>query len=227
MVLRSQGDNGAFSRLGEAELAELSRLGQHRSLSKGQSMPLSGELGDAVLLVKRGRLRLSRMSAEGRELILAFLDAGDLLLTPGDRAARGSEPLLEATEDALLLLVRGQEFDAFLRTRPAAALAVIRQLAAQIRALDERIEEMAFKDVRGRLATALLRLAGLYGGREPTGGIAVGLRITQQELANLIGASREMVNHTLAHWKRDGLIELNGRSIVIRRTEALTLLGSR
>jgi len=222
MVLPSQGTNGSeIPRLAEADLAEFSRLGQHRTLRRGQSLVLTGDLGGSVLVVKSGRLKLSRLSTEGRELILSLLEAGDFLVTPSDRVFKGSEPLVEALEPALLLAVRRQEFEAFVRTRPATAVTVIRQLAARVRTLEERMEEMVFKDIPGRLATTLLRLAAAYGSREPTGGVAVGLQVTQQELANLIGASREMVNHALSHWKRKGVIELHGRSIVIRRAAAL------
>lgn len=221
----SQGTNGfEIPRLAEAELVELSRLGRPRALRRGQSLLLTGDVGTSVLLVKSGRLKLSHFSAEGKELTLSLLEPGDFLVPSGDRVSKGSEPLIEALDGALLLVVRPQEFEAFLRTRPATALIVIRQLAARVRALEERIEEMVFKDIPGRLATTLLRLAAAYGSREPNGGVAVGLQVTQQELANLIGASREMVNHALSHWKREGWIELRGRSIVIRRAEALESL---
>lgn len=228
MVVGRLGSNGAESpRLVDPELTELSRLGQHRALRKGQSLFLTGDLCDSVLMVKSGRLKLSRLSTEGKELILSLLASGDLLVTPGGRVFKGSEPLVEALEEALLVVVRQQDFETFLRTRPDLALTVIHQLAAKVRAFEARIEEMVFKDIPGRLATTLLRLAEAYGGREPTGGVAVGLRVTQQELANLIGASREMVNHALAQWKRQGWIEVHGRSIIIRRAEALESLKLR
>jgi len=225
MIGGSQGTNGfEIPRVAEAELAELSRLGQPRALRRGQSLFLTGDLAASVLLVKSGRLKLSHLSAEGKELILSLLEPGDFLVPPGHRVSKGSEPLIEALDGALLLVVRPQDFEAFLRTRPATAFTVIRQLAARVRALEERIEEMVFKDIPARLATTLLRLAAAYGSQEPNGGVAVGLQVTQQELANLIGASREMVNHALSHWKREGWIELRGRSIVIRRAEALESL---
>lgn len=227
MGVPSPGVNGSdISRLGKAELAELSRLGRHRTLRRGQSLVLTGELGTAVLVLRSGRLKLSHLSAEGRELILSLLEPGDLLVTRSDGAAKGSEPIVEALDDAHLLGVGHQDFEAFLRTRPAVACTVIRQLASRVRDLEERMEEMAFKDIPARLATTLLRLAAAYGSREPSGGVAVGLQVTQQELANLIGASREMVNHALSHWKREGVIELHGRSIVIRRAAALASLES-
>lgn len=227
MLAASRGTNGAeIPRLAEPDLAELCRLGHPRALHRGQSLLPTGDVANSVLLIKSGRLKLSRLSAGGKELILSLLEPGDLLLTPADRALKGSEPLIEALDDALLVVVRHEAFEAFVRARPAAAFAVIRQLAARIRILEERIEEMAFKGIPGRLATTLLRLADAYGSREPTGGVALGLQVTQQELANLVGASREMVNHALAHWKREGWIEVHGRSIVIRRTEALESLES-
>jgi len=226
MFFASLRTNGVRSpRLSDPDLAELARLGQPQALSKDQSLFLT-DLGDSVLLVKKGRFKLSRLSVDGKALILSLLEPGDLLMIPGDRGFKGAEPLIEALDEALLLTVRQVDFEAFLRTRPATAFTVIQYLAARVRTLEERIEELAFKDIPERLATTLLRLADAYGSREPSGGVAVQLRVTQQELANLIGASREMVNHALAQWKREGWIELHGRSIVIRRAEALESLDS-
>ncbi|MFQ5897462.1 MAG: Crp/Fnr family transcriptional regulator [Candidatus Methylomirabilia bacterium] len=219
------GTNGAERvRLAEPDLGELSRVGQLRPLRRGQSLFLTGGLEDAILLVTSGRLKLSRLSAEGKELILFLFEPGDLVVPPGAGILKGAELIVQALEDGLIVVVRRQAFEAFLRARPAAAVAVIQQLAAWIRVLEERVEEMVFKDIPGRLASALLRLAAAYGNREPNGAVAVGLRVTQQDLANLIGASREMVNHALSNWKREGLIELHGRSIVILRAEALESL---
>ncbi|MBI4607783.1 MAG: Crp/Fnr family transcriptional regulator [Candidatus Rokubacteria bacterium] len=227
MVLASQNTSEAESpRRREPDLTGISQVGQPRALRKGQSLYLSGDTAGTVLLVKAGRLKLSRLSADGKELILALLEPGDLLALPRERAFRGSEPLVEALEPAVLVFVRQQDFEAFILARPDLAVAVIGQLTRRVRELEQRIEEMVFKDIPGRLATALLRLAAAYGSPEPSGGTAVGLRVTQQELANLIGASREMVNHALSAWKREGLIELHGRSIVIRRTDALEALES-
>jgi len=213
-------------RLGEADLAEICQVGQTRVLRKAQSLYVGGETGSSAILVKAGRLKLSRLSAEGKELILSLLEPGDLLPLAGERVCGRSEPLVEALEPAVLVVVRQRDFEWFVQTRPDLALAVIRQLTARVRELEERIEEMVFKDIPRRLATTLLRLAAVYGAPEPGGGTAVGIRVTQQELANLIGASREMVNHALSAWRREGLIELHGRCIVIRRADALEALES-
>ncbi len=204
------------------DVAELAQVGEDLPLKPGRPLFLTGELGGSVILVKSGRVKFSRLSADGKELILALLEPGDLLVNPGDRDFKLSGPLVEALEKSAVLLVHQREFEAFLVARPAAALSVIRLLADRVGALEERIDGMAFQDVRGRLATTLLRLTDSYGTREPTSGVAVRLRMTQQELASLIGASREMVNHALAEWKRQGWIKLQGRSIVIRQPDALT-----
>jgi len=213
---------GGSPRREAQDLAELSRAGEELPLKPGQPLFLTGELARSVFLVKSGRVKFSRLSAAGKELIVSLLEPGDLLVKPGAREFKVSEPLVEALEESVLVVVHPQEFEAFLRARPAAALTVIRLLADRIGALEERIEGMAFQDVRGRLATTLLRLAESYGTRDATGGVAVSLRMNQQELANLIGASREMVNHALAEWKRQGWIGVQGHSIVIRQPEALT-----
>ncbi|MFQ5830066.1 MAG: Crp/Fnr family transcriptional regulator [Candidatus Methylomirabilia bacterium] len=222
--MRVETNGHELARLAEPDLGELSRVGLPRALRKGQSLFLTGELEEPILLVKTGQLKLSRLSPEGREVILFLLEPGDVLVPPSVHAFRGVESVVEALQDGLVLVVKRQDFEAFLGSRPAVAFTVIQQLAGRARSLEERIEEMVFKDIPGRLASALLRLAAAYGSEEPTGGVAVGLRVTQQDLANFIGASREMVNHALSNWKREGVIELHGRSIVIRRAEELESL---
>lgn len=174
-----------------AALGELGRLGQLRRLRKRKHLLLTGELDWCVLLVMSGRLKLYQLSPDGKELILSLLEPGDLLVTPSDRVSKSAERQVEALEDAVLVTARRHAFEGFLQARPSAAVAVVRELAARVDALEERIVEMAVKSVEGRLATALLRLTDSFGNPEQAGEKAIGLRWTQQELAGLIGASRD------------------------------------
>lgn len=214
-----------FSAMREDERQAIERLAQVHALRRDHSLFLSSDLGGAVCLLKSGRLKITRLSRDGREFILDIVEAGELFGSLSAPEEPVPETMAEAFEDSLLLAIPRIEFEGFLRSRPDLALAVAKSIDQRHRSIEGRIEDLVFLDIPGRLANALLRLADLDG-MATDGGIAVGFRITQQELANLIGASREMVNHTLSHWKRAGLIEPNGRSIVIRQPEALKSLAS-
>lgn len=212
--------------LSEDDRQALERLAQPHLLRRGQTLYLSTDLGKAVALLKSGRLKIARLSKDGREFILEIVEPGALFGHLSVLEGLAPETIAEAFEDSLVLAFPRAEFEALLRGRPELALAVARHIDLRLRAMESRIEDLVFRDIPGRLASALLRLADAYG-MATDGGVAVGFRITQQGLANLIGASREMVNHTLSHWKREGLIELHGRSIVLRRREILEAQGVR
>lgn len=214
------GRSALFSAMREDERQAIERLAQVHALRRGHSLFLSSDLRGAVCLLKSGRLKITRLSRDGREFILDIVEAGELFGSLSAPEEPVPETMAEAFEDSLVLAVSRAELEGFLRSRPELALAVARSMDQRLRSIEGRIEDLVFLDIPGRLANALLRLADLYG-TATDGGIAVGFRITQQELANLIGASREMVNHTLSGLRRKGVVDLQGRTIVIRQREAL------
>jgi CRP-like cAMP-binding protein len=112
------------------------------------------------------------------------------------------------------------DFTAVIRSRPEAAMAVLAAVAGRLRETNEMAGDLAFLDVGGRLAKKLLELAAAHGVQRP-GGILLDLRLTQEELANMVGVTRESVNRNLALLRREGVIGGQGRRFVIRDAEAL------
>lgn len=223
--VKHEAEEAEQARLAESDLVALARVGRPRALRAGERLVLTDEIARFVLLVGAGRLKVTRVSPEGKQLILGFPERGDVLVLPGYRRGKGSGLEVEALEGSAFVVVPQQELEAFLRARPAAALAVMRQLAAQARVLEERMEELAFKNIGARLASALLRLAESYGSQEGGSGVILDLGLTQEDLAHFIGASREMVNHILAFWKRKSWVESRGGSIILRDPEVLGSLA--
>ncbi|MFN3477488.1 MAG: Crp/Fnr family transcriptional regulator, partial [Candidatus Methylomirabilales bacterium] len=130
------------------------------------------------------------------------------------------EAIAEALEDSLLCIIQRRDFEALLRRKPDLALRVTKFIGFKRKRIESRLEDLVFKDVPGRLAALLLQLAKDYGVLDRRG-VLLRIKLSQRELANLIGASREMVNHALSQFRRKRLVDVEGRQIVILSQEAL------
>jgi len=176
---------------------------------------------DAVRVVVAGAIKLARVGFSGRKLIVALLAAGDVFgrITGADA---GDSYVVEALEETEVLAVPHQAFEELLERREF-AYRIVQHLEERQRELVRRVESLAFKDVRTRLIEALLALAGEQG--EPCQhGMAVDVRINQQDLADLIGASRQMVNRLLGELSRKLYVRRMGKVLCIlnrRRLERL------
>lgn len=217
-----------FRDLPEHEVSRLAERALMREYGRGRVILQAGDLSDLIFVIKEGRVKVSAYSLEGREQILAILEAGDLF---GELALVGEhEPAhVEAFEDTLVCGVHREDFEEALRRHPQIALRIIRALAARLRLAEAEIENLVFRDVPGRLAFVLLRLGEAYGTPDAeTDALRLSLRLTHQDLASMIGATRETVTTILARFRDEGLTDVEHRCIIIRRPEklrALTLRG--
>lgn len=185
-----------------------------------------GEEGNRVYLLKRGRVRLVRQGLNGERSILAILRAGDLF---GDIAMSGGgmrEELAIAAEDTEVWSIEGSELRGLVESRPALAMDILKGQSEQLRHQRRRLLALTFKEVPARLADAILSLAETLGERCPHGG-EIDLRgVTQQDLADLVGASRSFVSTLINEMKRDGILGNVGRTLCIRDETALRRLAS-
>jgi CRP/FNR family transcriptional regulator len=135
-----------------------------------------------------------------------------------------AEPVqVEAFEDTLICALYRGDFLALIRRQPELLLAVMKVLAERLRVAEEEIADLVFQDVRGRLASLLLRLAEAYG-RKTGGMLRLTLRLTHQDIASMIGATRETVTSALSRFRDAGLIATDQRHIMIRDPEGLRQL---
>ena len=179
-----------------------------------------GSPGRSMMAVLAGGVRISTTSSNGREVVLAILNAGEIfgemaLLDGGERTADAI-----ALSDCDLLVIDQRDFIPFLEGRTDLCIGFLRLLSQRLRRTDELVEMALFERLDSRLAKALVQLAS--GGRV---GSAAGppfvLAVSQHELSGVVGASRENVNKQLRAWQRAGLLELGKRRIVIRDLHAL------
>lgn len=206
-----------FSHLGEAELAGLERLVEAREVPAEALVVGQEERGDALYVLARGRVKVVLYGESGREIILrVFRRPGDFF---GEMSLLDGQPrsaTVIAAEPSALLVLSRDAFREHLRRSAGTALAVLAELSRRLREADAVIGNLALLDVYGRLARALRDLARTEG-EESEEGVVVRDLPTQQELAGLIGTSRETVSRAFAELSRRGLVRLSGRRLVLRR----------
>ncbi|MGH2376737.1 MAG: Crp/Fnr family transcriptional regulator [bacterium] len=207
-----------FAGMTDAEMRRLAERTVMRSYARGGVIVRPDDPPDSIYLIKKGRVKLSRYSASGREHVLALLEPGEIY---GERALAGATAVhCEAFEDSLICVLSLRDFEELLRAKPDLALRVIKALAQRLRRAEEEIESFAFRDVPGRLSALLVRLAEAgadpqHQERRPT------LRLTHQDLASMIGATRETVTNVLNRFRDMGLISIRRREIVIKGLQRL------
>ena len=209
-----------FCGLSESELAFLTQRTVPRSFSAGEVIFDEGAACSGMYVVESGNVRIYKSSAGGREQVLSIDGPGssiaELPVFDG-----GSYPAsAAAVNQATLIFVSKQDFQALCLAHPQVALKVLRVVGSRLRRLVGIIEELSFTTVRHRLASFLLRLAQREG-RKTADGLEVTLPVSNQELASQIGTVRELVSRNLSRLQAEGLVRIEGRDVTIRDTKAL------
>ena len=205
-----------FAALPSEVLDPLRERAAVRPLEKGALLFGQGEASHELFVVSVGRIAISTRAHDGRESMVAILESGGLFGELGlfDDEPRSAEA--RALTDSEVIAVRYDDVRAALRERPEVLWIIVRLLAQRLRATDEALADAVFLDVPARTAKRLLELAGDADEFQ--------LPMTQEDLAGLVGASRERVNKALAMFTRLGWVEATGRSRYrIRDREALDL----
>jgi CRP-like cAMP-binding protein len=215
-----------FEGLGEEELAAVARLAQVQRCLARETVVTQGEEAEALFAIVRGRLKVVSCGPDGRDTVLGIMAEGEVfgevaLLDGGARSAT-----VTAIEPGELLLVPRAPFLEMLEQSPAIAVKLLRVLSKRLRRLSERSENAAFLDVPSRLARSLLDLASRFGERPPSSrDIHISLKLSQQELGDLVGATRESVNKHLNDWTRQGFLRLQAGHMVIADIESVRRLA--
>ena len=198
-----------FATLDDAAFKLLTDDIQEIDLSRNAVLFYEGDQGDQLFAVLSGKVKLGRTAADGRENMVALMGPGDVfgemaLFDPSPRSTNAV-----AVSETRLAAIKHESFKRAQRQDPSISDQVTKTLARRL-----RHSNLVFSDVPGRLAKALLDLADRFG-RPATDGILVAHELTQEELAQLVGASRETVNKALAEFVSRGWIRLEARAVVI------------
>jgi CRP-like cAMP-binding protein len=209
-----------FSGLDEDAAASLRSSLSETRLRRGETLFREGDTGDRLYVVIEGKIKLGRSSPDGRENLMAVLGPGQMfgelsLFDPGPRSLTAT-----AVTDVTLKSLSHDELSGWLTGYPDVARGLLGQLAARLRRTNDVVADLVFSDVPGRVAKALLDLASRFG-RKADDGMHVHHDLTQEELAQLVGASRETVNKALADFANRGWLRLEPRSVVLVDVERL------
>jgi CRP-like cAMP-binding protein len=209
-----------LSHLGQAELERLCERARPLRLAARAKLFAAGDAGNAIYIVLSGWIKLSRPGPNGRDLVLELAGAGNMF---GELAVLGHQPRgadATALVAADLLAIDGATLTQTLRASPDALLEVARMLGERLARANAQLEDTLFLPAEARLARALLGLAALKA-RPAVDGLQIDLGLSQRELGELTGLSREGTNRQLALWRDAGLVALSGRVVTLSNSSAL------
>jgi len=189
-------------------------------ISRAERLFEEGASGNQLYVILDGKIKLTRAAADGRENLLSVLGPGEMfgelsLFDPRPRTASAV-----AVTDSRLGALAHDDLRSWLTGRPDVALHLLQALAQRLRRANDVMADLVFTDVPGRVAKALLDLAGRFGESQPDG-LHVNHDLTQEELAQLVGASRETVNKALADFAARGWLQLSAKSVLLIEPERL------
>lgn len=209
-----------FQGLSATELATVACVMIERFYPKGSVLFLEGDKGEALFLIRQGRIKISKASVDGRQQILQILKAGDIfaeviLFDQGPYPATA-----EAVEDSACWLLRSADMEKLVKDQPMLAVTLLRVMSRRLRQAQLLIRDLALHDAYGRLAGLLLQFSRSEG--KKTGeGVLLDLGLTRQEMASMIGTSRETVTRILGRFQKEEILILDKQRIIIRDEEKL------
>ena len=209
-----------FTAIDDASAASLRASMSGIKISKGQVLFKEGDPGDKLFVVVEGKLKLGTTSNDGRENLLSILGPGDMfgelsLFDPGPRTATAT-----AVVDSKLLALANDQVIGWITSHPHVSLQLLKRLSQRLRRTNDVLSDLVFADVPGRVAKAIIELGERFGTKKEDG-LHVKHELTQEELAQLVGASRETVNKALADFASRGWIKLEPRAVIILDLERL------
>jgi|SRR5688572_2941070 len=203
-----------FTQLTERELELVRSLSTEKHYPKNAVVLTEGEMGDSLFMIRSGKVKVFIGDQDGREMILKILGPGDFFgeMSMIDKQPRSAS--VTTLEPSVFLVLSHAAFEKAIEQVPRIATIVMRILAQRVREADKKIGTLALMDVYGRVASTLLELAVMDNGK-----LMVGEKLSQQDLANMVGASREMVNRILKDLSDRGFISVESKSITIINRE--------
>ncbi len=209
-----------FDGMSPAEMQEMEKMTRMEEVKKRQPLYLPGDPSTNVYFLKQGRVKISNADASGKEVTFELLEAGDVF---GELEALDGVPratAAEAMDDALICAIPREAFTHYLATHPMVTVELTKLIGLRLRKIQSRVEDLVFRDVPARLAHLLIEL-GKSAGAADAAGTRIKAKLTHQEMANLIGCSRETVSATLGQFRDQGLIQMDGRTMTIVNQEGL------
>ena len=212
-----------LAQLGPDALARLSEKVVLREVRRREVVFLPGDPAETIYLVNGGRVKISKVTRDGKALTLNYCGPSEIFGESSLVEGGAREEMAEAMENSMISELELSVFEDLLSSNASLGLSMVKLLAKRRLDLENKVETLVFRDVTSKLAELLLELAEEYG-VEDSRGTLIALKITHQELANLIGSTRETVSLTLSQFKRKQLLTTEGRKVIVTDSESLRAL---
>jgi len=206
--------------LSKEELEEFSRRVPDTHVERGQVFFTPGDRSDALFMLKKGKVRVYKVTHEGWQFTLAVVESGTMFGEMALTAQRMRGAYAEAAEPSDICVLRREDLERLVRENPDVGLRIIRVLSERLRLCEERLEDIGLKDVPARLANLVLQLAESEGVMTPDGP-RIPTHYTHWQLATMIGTSRESVTRAFTRLQRGGAVLLKDRRIYVKDIEIL------
>lgn len=213
---------GLFSTLPDADLRQLVGIADLRLFKGGEEIFRAGDISDRIFIIRTGKVKLYRIMEDGKERILSFQGPGQLV---GETAITGEpyrQESAQVVEDAFICMIDRDRFRSYLLRHPELALQIAGVISQRRLDAEERAMDLLSKDVKTRVAHALAQLAEEFGEEQDEGGgIRIDLRLTQTDLGQLVGSTRETTSMAFNAFRREGLVDAEDRIVTVFDKEAL------
>jgi CRP/FNR family cyclic AMP-dependent transcriptional regulator len=206
--------------LSSAETAQLQKRSVCREYARGEMVFTPSSHPQSVYLLERGLVRIFRVSPSGSQTTFGYVNAGEIF---GELAAfldRPRESFAQAVQCSIVWRIAREALGKVIAAHPAIVAEVTKQVGTRLKRIESRVENLIFRDVRSRVACILLELAETFG-RAESRGVTIDLPLSQEELATLVGATRQSVNATLRELRQEGFVARDRQRFVLTRPEAL------
>lgn len=214
-----------FDGISPSEMEEMQRITRMEEVKKRQPLYLPGDPSSNVYLLKKGRVKIANTAPSGKEVTFEILEPGEVF---GELEVLEDTPRstsAETLDDTLICIIPRKDFDQYLAMHPNVTVKLTKLIGLRLRKIQSRVEDLVFRDVPVRLAHLLVGLSKTDGIADKQG-TRLKAKLTHQEMANLIGCSRETVSATLGQFRDNGFISIEGRAITILKPDALAHLES-
>jgi len=207
-----------FADLPKETIIKIENIGSKKKYGKDEPILLEEDAGNALFVILSGKVKVSRSSNDGREVILTILGETDFFgeMAILDGLARSANVI--SIEDSEVFLIQRNDFLQLLHDHPEISIILLQELTSRLRNADMKIKALSLKDAEGKVATVLLQIAE-YSGKIKAGVVEIDKLPIQQDLANMAGTSRETISRTLHSFAKRGYVELEGNKLRIMNFE--------
>jgi len=203
-----------FSELEDDDLLAISKVAMRQSFRKDNMVLIEEEVGSTMFIILDGRVKISRISDEGREVILSIMSEGDFFgeMSILDGQARSANVV--TLDDSTIMIIHREDFLQMMHDFPQIAINLLKELAHRLRRSDSQIKSLSLQNATGKVASTLLRIAD-DSGKIHLGQVEIPKLPPQQDLANMAGTSRETISRVLKSLSEKGYLRKQGNKLII------------